>query len=110
MLRSPGSSRRARPMIPEEAVLKMQLLGVETAWDPGSSSFTIMSRTHSTGSFILLRTVTAFDMTVEEWDRVLGSVADDMVKARLPVGHLATSPVETFKVDAASVIDTENFK
>lgn len=107
MIRSPGSTRVARPFVPESAELKLSLLGLHLTWDHSSRSFFVVGE----GNRSMGAVVNAdFADSEEAWDRVLADLADRLVKARVPAGYTSgLSRIQPVKVEAASVI-AEDFK
>lgn len=107
MLRSPGSARVARPHVPEEIELKVALLGGKLEWSPALRAFAI----GFPGQPILGATYNIGVIEARGWDRILSEIADALVKARVPVGHLSgLNKIEPVVIEAAAVIDEENFK
>lgn len=107
MLRSPGSGRLARPFVPEEIELKLALLGAKLEWLPPLRAFAVSFP----GQPILGATYNVGVLEARGWDRMLSELADALVKARVPVGHLSgLSKIEPVVIEAAAVIDEENFK
>lgn len=107
MIRSPGSTRVCRPWVPESAELKLGLLGAKLDWDPSARSFYITFPEQR-----IMGAVISGDLVSDEadWDKVLADVADQLVKARVPAGHMSgLSRIPPVKIEAASVIDEENF-
>lgn len=108
MLRSPGSSRPARPFVPEEIELKLALLGARLQWEHGTRAFLVTFP----GAPVLGMAINGDAVeTLDDWSRVVSDIADRLVKARVPVGHLSKlSRIEPVVIEAAAVIEEENFK
>lgn len=85
--------------------MKLALLGVTLDWDPRVRSFYVTVPGNSSPTWVI-----GADEVGGRWDQVLGEIADKLVKARIPAGHLSKlSKIEPVTVEAASVIDEVNF-
>lgn len=73
-------------------------------WDPGSRSFAIATP----GSSMIGVMVQVEAIEARGWDEILSDIADRLVKARVPAGHMSgLSRIAPVVVEAASVIDEE---
>lgn len=94
MLRSPGSNRYCPEPVPEEVLLKLQLLGCKLIWEMHHWAI------YPEGVGQPLAYVTRND----DLDWVLSVVADTIAKSRTPAGWTQTQQVDTMPIEAASCI------
>ncbi len=103
MLHSPGTKRRCAMPIPDEALLKMSLLGVELVWRQDRFVWQLLRVSDGV----------TLDVSVDgyetDWDLVLGLIADRVARGKLPPGWQNTQHVDTMPIEAAAVINEEAF-
>jgi hypothetical protein len=102
MLRSPGTKRHCVTPVPEEVLLKLQLLGMKLIWEV--DHWVVYSE--GLGHPVLtMKSV----VDPEEWDFWLGKLADVACRNRRPIGWTNTQRVDTMPIEAAAVIHEEAF-
>ena len=94
MLRSPGSNRYCPEPVPEEVLLKLQLLGCVLIWEFHHWVIYPEGAGHPL----------AYIARNGDWDWMLSVVADTIAKPRTPAGWTQTQHVDTMPIEAASCI------
>jgi hypothetical protein len=105
MLYSPGTKRRCAKAVPEEAQLKLALLGLIAVYQYEPWGFGVYQYPRSTFDSRPLLVVD----DDSDWTQELTALANMVCKNKLPNGWGKTTQVDRIAVLAASVIDEENF-
>lgn len=104
MLYSPGRKTRCVDPVPEEALLKLSLLGMKLIWD--HDHWVVYPE--GVGQPVLQRLPS--HVAADEWEYWLAAVADIVCKNKKPIGWTNTQHVDTMPIEAAAVINEEAFR